>query len=181
MDMIAAAPRTVRCFRSGQQWSMHLPGDPPKDYEVGYGKPPAAGRLKKSNRANTHGRPRGSASLATLLQRALDAPAVSVDGKRRRVTKRELMIRGLVERSAGADLAATKLLLEMMLKADPRAMAPDPDQAGPLGRDALALLKERLSRLAGSVIAHTPASSPSGANPSDTADPTNPPARDETE
>jgi hypothetical protein len=160
---------------------MHLPSDEPKDYEVGHRKPPAAGRFKESNRANPRGRPHGSPSIATLLERALDAPAVSADGKRRRLTKRELMIRGLVERSAGADLAATKLLLEMMRKADPRALAPGSDQAGPLGRDALALLKERLSRLAGSVTAPTPESGPSRANPSDLANPTNPPARDETE
>jgi Family of unknown function (DUF5681) len=124
-----------------------LPVDGPSDYEIGYGKPPTATRFKKGNKANPHGRPRGSTSLAAMLQRALDAPAAKPDGKRRRSTKRELMIRGLVERSAGADLAATKLLFELLRKADPRAVAADPAEAAPLGEDALTLLKERLGRL----------------------------------
>jgi hypothetical protein len=59
-----------------------------------------------------------------------------------------LVIRGLVERSAGADLAATKLLLELMRRANPRALGPDPAEAAPLDQDALNLLKERLERLA---------------------------------
>jgi hypothetical protein len=57
------------------------------------------------------------------LRQARDAPAIDTDRKRQPRTKRELIIRGLVERAAGADLAATKLLLEMIHKADPRAIA----------------------------------------------------------
>ena len=122
--------------------------DAPPDYRVGYGKPPLATRFQKGNKANPYGRPRGSTSLAVLLQRALDAPAAAADGKRRRLTKREMMVRGLVERSAGADLAATKLLLELLRRTDPHAIAADPAAAAPLGEDALTLLKERLARLA---------------------------------
>jgi len=137
-----------------------LAGDGPKDYDVGYGKPPVATRFKKGNRANPHGRPRGSSSLAGILQRALDAPVVAADGKRRQVTMRELMVRSLVERSAGADLAATKLLFELLRKADPRAVAPEPEQTDPLAEDALRLLKERLARLASAQMAEAAAAAP---------------------
>jgi Family of unknown function (DUF5681) len=140
-----------------------LAGDGPRDYEVGYGKPPIATRFKKGNRANPRGRPRGSSSLAGILQRALDAPAVGADGKRRRLTKRELMVRSLVERSTGADLAATKLLFELLRKADPRAVAPDPEEADPLGEDALRLLKERLARLASAQMGDAAAAVPADA------------------
>jgi hypothetical protein len=125
-----------------------LPDDGPEDYRVGYGKPPLATRFQKGNKANPHGRPRGSTNLAVLLQRALDAPTLAPGGKRRRWTKRELMVRSLVERSAGADLAATKLLFELLRRADPRAVAAEPAAAAPVGEDALTLLKERLARLA---------------------------------
>ncbi|MBV8739058.1 MAG: hypothetical protein JO007_17745 [Alphaproteobacteria bacterium] len=137
-----------------------MAGDGPKDYDVGYGKPPVATRFKKGNRANPHGRPRGSSSLAGILQRALDAPVVAADGKRRQVTMRELMVRSLVERSAGADLAATKLLFELLRKADPRAVAPEPEQTDPLAEDALRLLKERLARLASAQMAEAAAAAP---------------------
>ena len=134
-----------------------MAGDEPKDYDIGYGKPPVATRFKKGNRANPRGRPRGSTSIGAILQRALDAPAVAADGKRRRLTKRELMVRSLVERSAGADLAATKLLFELLRKADPRAVAPEPEQTDPLAEDALRLLKERLARLASAQMAEAAA------------------------
>ena len=136
-----------------------MPTDKPRNYEIGYCKPPVATQFKKGNRANPRGRPRSTESLAKILQRALDAPAGSSDGKRPRLTKRELMIRGLVERSAGSDLAATKLLFELLRKADPNAVAPDPEEAAPLGEDALARLKKRLARLARAQLAD-PASNP---------------------
>jgi hypothetical protein len=101
------------------------------------------------------------------------------------MTKRELMIRGLVERSAKADLAATKLLFEMLRKADPRAIGPDPSDNAPLGEDALNLLKERIARLARAQLAALPPSTaadaidlphdagtaPSAADPGDVPDP----------
>jgi hypothetical protein len=126
-----------------------MPSDDPPDYEIGYKKPPVASRFKKGNNANPRGRPRGAKGLAAVLKRALDEPAQDGDGKRRRQTKREQLIRRLVEKSVGADLAATKLLFELLRRADPNAVAADPADAAPLGQDALELLKRaRLARLA---------------------------------
>ena len=127
-----------------------MPSDHPQDYEIGYKKPPVASRFKKGNNANPRGRPRGSKALAALLRQALDAPAVvsGDNGQPRRQSKREVVIRRLVEKSAGADLAATKLLFELLRKADPSAVAADPGDAAPVGQDALTLVKERLARLA---------------------------------
>jgi hypothetical protein len=64
--------------------------------------------------------------LAALLTAALDAPAIIVDdGKRRRATKRALIAAKLVDRSAQADLRATKLLLDLLQTIAPRALAPE--------------------------------------------------------
>jgi hypothetical protein len=61
--------------------------------------------------------------LAALLSGVLDAPAVVVEnGKRRRVTKRALIAAQLVDRSAQADLRATKLLLDLLRTIAPRAL-----------------------------------------------------------
>ena len=142
-----------------------MPTNGPKDYETGFGKPPVATRFKTANRANPRGRPPGSKSLAAVLRRALDAPVADADGKRRRLSKRELMIRALVERSTEGDLAATKLLFEMLRRVDPQALGPDPDESAPFGGDALAQLKERLTRLAHAQLADAP-------DPSGPSDPT---------
>ena len=127
-----------------------MPADAPRDYQIGYKKPPAATRFKKGNRANPHGRPRGSKNLATLLERALDAAAdADASEPHGRLTKRELVVARLVERSAGADLAATKLLFELLRKVDPRMVT---TPAGPAGfvpaDDPIAQVRAKLLRLA---------------------------------
>ncbi len=127
-----------------------MPADAPRDYQIGYKKPPVATRFKKGNRANPRGRPRGSKNLATLLERALDAAADAdaseTDG---RLTKRELVVARLVERSARADLAATKLLFELLRKADPRMVTTLADPAGFVpADDPIAQVRAKLLRLA---------------------------------
>ncbi len=148
-----------------------MASEDPRDYDVGYKKPPVASRFKKGNNANPRGRPSRSKVLAAVLKQALDEPAQDENGQRRRQTKREQVIRRLVEKSAGADLAATKLLFELLHKADPNAVAADPADAAPLGQDALELLKQRLARLAqAQAVDRGPADQP----PEATAKPTDP-------
>jgi hypothetical protein len=127
-----------------------MPSDDPQDYKTGYKKPPVASRSRKGNNINPRSHPRGSKVLAALLQQALDETAAAAEdnGQGRRQSKREVVIRRLVEKSAGADLAATKLLFELLRRADPNAVSADPGDAAPVGEDALALLKQRLARLA---------------------------------
>ena len=71
-------------------------------------------------------RRRPTRDLAALLGAALDAPATLVeDGKRRRVAKRALIAAQLVDRSAQADLRATKLLVDLLQTIAPRALGPE--------------------------------------------------------
>ena len=71
-------------------------------------------------------RRRPTRDLAALLGAALDAPATLVeDGKRRRVAKRALIAAHLVDRSAQADLRATKLLVDLLQTIVPRALGPE--------------------------------------------------------
>jgi hypothetical protein len=53
-----------------------MPSNGPRDYEVGYRKPPKGSRFKKGNNANPRGRPRKPNDLASLLKQALDAPVI---------------------------------------------------------------------------------------------------------
>ena len=86
----------------------------PRDYEVGFGKPPRNSRFVKGRSGNPQGRPRGSKNLATLFSEALNQTVTVVEnGRRRKITKREAVIAQLVNKSAGADLRAIKILFDI--------------------------------------------------------------------
>jgi hypothetical protein len=92
-----------------------MPSDTQRDYEVGYGKPPRHTRFKPGRSGNPRGRPSGSKNLATVLSEALNEPViVAEDGRRRKITKRQAIIKQLVNRSAKADLRATKILIDII-------------------------------------------------------------------
>jgi len=98
------------------------------DYKVGYGKPPQHTRFKKGERsANPRGRPRKN--LAALLAAELNKKVVvNENGRRREVTLREAIVGQLINKSATADLRATKMLLDMIKEAEKQAgAAPAPE------------------------------------------------------
>jgi hypothetical protein len=85
--------------------------------------------------------------LAALLSAALDAPATIVeDGKRRRVAKRARIAAQLVDRSAQADLRATKLLVDLLQSIAPQALGPEfePAPGGAAEDKVVATLLARL-------------------------------------
>ena len=92
-----------------------MPSDKQRDYEVGYGKPPRHTRFKPGRSGNPRGGPSGSKNLATVLSDALnELVIVAEDGRRRKITKRQAIIKQLVNRSAKADLRATKILIDII-------------------------------------------------------------------
>ena len=99
------------------------------DYKVGYGKPPRHTRFRKGEpSANPRGRPRKN--LAALLVDGLNKPVtVSENGRRRKGTVREAVVSQLINKSATADLRATKMLLDIMRDAERQAGAAPPAEA----------------------------------------------------
>jgi hypothetical protein len=82
------------------------------DYPVGYGKPPQHTRFHQGQSGNPRGRPKGSRNLSTLMAKALNEPVViSENGKRKRITKREAVLKQLVNKAASGDAKAIQLLL----------------------------------------------------------------------
>ena len=82
-----------------------------REYAANYRKPPLHTRFKKGQSGNPRGRPKKN--LPALLVAALDEPVfVTIDGERRKITKREAVITQLVNESAGANLRATKMLID---------------------------------------------------------------------
>jgi Family of unknown function (DUF5681) len=83
-----------------------------------YRKPPIHTRFKKGQSGNPRGRPAKTALLAASLNEKV---TVTENGKRRQVTKREAVIAQLVDKSASAELRATKMLIDMLREVERRA------------------------------------------------------------
>jgi hypothetical protein len=108
---------------------------------------PRGAGFKKGQSGNPRGRPPDSKNLTTLLNDALDEPVtITENGRRRKITKREAVIKQLVNKSASADARSLKILLNLMLNLEARARssaAPTP-AVGPDDEEVLAQLKARL-------------------------------------
>ena len=73
---------------------------------MGPGRPPLHARFKKGQSGNPGGR--STKSLPALLADALnETVCVTIDGRRRTITKREAIVTQMVDISASADLRAT--------------------------------------------------------------------------
>lgn len=88
-----------------------------RDYNIGYGKPPKEGRFAKGESGNPKGRPRKKKdkeekSLAAAFAGALEEEITVPDGtKLVRITRKQMLVRSLVEKSAkGGKRALRKLL-----------------------------------------------------------------------
>jgi len=136
------------------------------DYQIGYGKPPRHTGFQKRRSGNPKGRPKGSKNLATLLTEALDEKVqVTEDGKRRRVTKRELVIKQLVNKSASADLRAIKQLTDIVQGVERRSEAssapPPPPAFTAADEEVVAELKKRIERdIRAKIAAEKPPAAP---------------------
>ena len=107
---------------------------------------PATPRFQTGRAGNLRGRPSGSKNLATVLSEALNEPViVAEDGRRRKITKRQAIIKQLVNRSAKADLRATKILIDIIQDIERRTEPASPETSfSPADEKVIAQLKARL-------------------------------------
>ncbi len=88
------------------------------EYKVGFRRPPKEHQFKPNQTGNPKGRPRGSKNQKTILNRELGRRVtVKIDGRRVKLTAREIMIRQIVEKAMKGDLRA----VEFVFKNDPTA------------------------------------------------------------
>jgi len=122
--------------------------DEKTDYKVGYKKPPLHTRFRKGQSGNPRGRPKGSKNFSTLLSEALNEPVViTEDGRRRKISKRELGVRQLANKFAMAEAQATKMLLGLMLERERLAAAAAPAERPSFGADDQKVIANLLKRL----------------------------------
>jgi hypothetical protein len=85
------------------------------DYAVGYGRPPIATQFASGKSGNPRGRPKGSRSVAAILQDILRQKiSVTENGKTRRLAALEIMLRRLANDAMRSDAKAMKLLLALI-------------------------------------------------------------------
>src|SRR4051812_989123 len=111
-----AGGKTSRATRPG----MRPPGAPSMKLQrrsrmdngsVGYGKPPDHSRFRKGVSGNPKGRPKRKKDLATITDKVLgEKVVVTENGRRRSITKLELIIRQLTNKAAQGNMPAVKIL-----------------------------------------------------------------------
>jgi len=118
------------------------------DDEIGYRKPPRAGRFPKGKSGNPNGRPKGAKNLDTLVgQTVNDTVQVTVNGKRRSMSKLEASLVQLVNKAASSgDPKYLRQLIDLVREAEGRQEA-RAEPAEPLGAADLELLHSIAARL----------------------------------
>ena len=86
----------------------------PKEYAIGYGKPPRGAQFPAGKSGNPKGRPKGSRSVGAVLKDIMRQKiAVTEKGKTRRISALEVMLRRLANDAMRTDLRALKLMLSL--------------------------------------------------------------------
>jgi Family of unknown function (DUF5681) len=102
---------------------------------------------RRAGPATPKRRPKGSKNLATLLDEKVTVTEV---GRRRRITKRELVIKQPVNKSAAADLRPVKQLPDIVQGAERRAgtsqALPSPPASTAADEEVIGELRKRMER-----------------------------------
>jgi hypothetical protein len=116
-----------------------------RNYDVGYGKPPRHSQFGKGHSGNPRGRAKGSRNLSTLLDGALnERVTVSENGKRKRISKREAILKQLVNKAASGDPKSIQMLLTEIRLVEGRQPSAEPMLLDETDREVIRQLYERL-------------------------------------
>ena len=123
-----------------------MPPERQRDYEIGYGRPPHHTRFKKGRSGNPKGRPGGAKNLSTVLSEALNERVIIAEnGGRRKISKRQAIIKQIVNQAAKGDWRAAKLLFDILQEIEPRT-EPEPSESafGSADEKVIEQLKARM-------------------------------------
>ena len=82
------------------------------EFEIGYKRPPKATQFKPGQSGNRKGRPKGARNFSTVIEKELNSRvAVTENGRRKQVTKREIIGKQMINKAAAGDLKAIAVVL----------------------------------------------------------------------
>lgn len=124
--------------------------DDPKDYEVGYGKPPKHSQFRKGRSGNPKGRTKGYRNLKSDLAIELKKRIVVNEGGRRtRVSKQQALMMRLVEQALNGDMRSLNVLIDLYKRAFGLADSETPTSELPAeDREILAAHREQIIQTA---------------------------------
>jgi len=117
------------------------------DYIVGNKRPPQATRFKPGRSGNPAGRPRGSRNASTIIEAVMDERIYITEGGRRRsITAREAIIRGLRNDALRGDSKARLTIIGLDMQVEAARGSADGDRPRVTEADAkvMARLVERI-------------------------------------
>ena len=129
---------------------MKPPRHPKSDYEVGYGKPPAAHRFKKGQSGNPKGRPKQHLTFDELVSRQLKGKKIILrdKGERERlVSAQEAIILKLMAKALQGDQRAIQFLISRLDRQ--QAAEAGEVEAGSLSASDQAILDDYIARMRG--------------------------------
>ena len=81
-------------------------------YDVGYRKPPKQTQFVNGKSGNSKGRPKGSRNFVSVIQDELKKRfPITEDGRRKKINKRQGVVKQMVNQAVGGDLKAIPILL----------------------------------------------------------------------
>jgi hypothetical protein len=108
--------------------------------EVGYKRPPRRTQFKRGQSGNPKGRSKGSKNFATALDKELrTAIAITENGKRKRISKGEAIVKQTVNKAVGGDPKAASLIFN-----ETRLREGQTDNAVSAGNDAVVRPEDHL-------------------------------------
>jgi len=120
--------------------------DDPEVSKAGYGRPPTASRFKPGRSGNPKGRPKAAKNFATALSAELNGlVAVTENGKRRKLSRREVIAKQMVSRATNGDLKVLPILFSETRQHEKDAIAAT--ASSELGQEEQVVLDGILDRL----------------------------------
>ena len=82
---------------------------------LGYRRPPESGRFKTGKSGNPKGRPKGSTNFLTILEQELSQTVVvNENGRKKKITRLQAMVKRIVAGALQGDLKALMTLFEIL-------------------------------------------------------------------